>query len=203
MLIVALEDVLSEFLSKMHPSKAHQLLLTRLITSSPVSPSRFIGNINVLPAILCIFALVGEIARHGIHNFTSSLKSNASIFFELLQDLAELTGRLVIERLKSTLQLSASSSQSNSSCIYAETALLSLANAVTSGLAGSRSPSLSDWVLTLSRTLIGSFFMNPSTSTWAQSKALTVAVFECLFNCFKSDKTVVSEPCVGMKSNIW
>ncbi|VDK39085.1 unnamed protein product [Taenia asiatica] len=140
---MVLEDVLNEFLSKMHPSKAHQLLLTRLITSSP--------------------------------------------------ELAELTGRLVIERLKSTLQSSTLSSQSNSSCIYAETALLSLANAVTSGLAISKSPSLSDWVLNLSRTLIGSFFMNSSTSTWTQSKALTVAVFECLFTCFKSDKTVLGQ----------
>ncbi|KAL5971672.1 Myb-binding protein 1A [Taenia solium] len=140
---MVLEDVLNEFLPKMHPSKAHQLLLTRLITSSP--------------------------------------------------ELAELTGRLVIERLKSTLQSSTSSSQSNSSCIYAETTLLSLANAVTSGLAVSKSPSLSDWVLTLSRTLIDSFFMNSSASTWTQSKALTVAVFECLFTCFKSDKTVLEK----------
>ncbi|KAL5105291.1 hypothetical protein TcWFU_008918 [Taenia crassiceps] len=140
---MVLEDVLSEFLSKMHPSKTHQLLLARLITSSP--------------------------------------------------DLAELTGRLVIERLKATLQSSTSSSQSNSSCTYAETALLSLINAVTSGLAGSKSPYLSDWVLTLSRTLIGSFFMNSSNSTWAKSKALTVAVFECLFNCFKSDKTAFEQ----------
>nr|CDS21056.1 DNA polymerase phi subunit [Echinococcus granulosus] len=143
LLNVALEDVLGEFLSKMHPSKAHQLLLTRLITSSP--------------------------------------------------ELAELTGCLVIERLKFTLQPPASPSQSNLSYIYAQTALLSLANAVTSGLAGSKSPALSDWVLPLSRTLIGSFFMNPGASTWTQSKALTVAVFECLFNCFKLNKTVFDQ----------
>ncbi|VDM19870.1 unnamed protein product [Hydatigera taeniaeformis] len=106
-------------------------------------------------------------------------------------EIAELAGRLVIERLKAALPSSTSSSGSSSSCVYAKTALLGLANAVTGGLAGAKSQSLSDWVPTLARILIDSFFINSNASTWTQSKALTVAVFECLFNCFKSDKTVL------------
>ncbi|VDN96810.1 unnamed protein product [Rodentolepis nana] len=131
-----LEEFLVEFLSKTRPSRAHQQLLIRLISSSPV--------------------------------MATSAKS------------------IILQRLKSP----DSESQAESSLIYSKTTLLNLANSVTKALAGAKSSALSDWTLELSRTLIGLFINSLSANALMKSKDFVSAVFNSLFSCFKSNKTV-------------
>ncbi|KAM7538906.1 hypothetical protein Aperf_G00000057555 [Anoplocephala perfoliata] len=136
-LVSALEEVLVDFLSKTHPSRTHQQLLTLLIASSP--------------------------------------------------DLAASTKNLILQRLKS----STSSSQSKSPSIYSGTALLFLANSVTSGLA--KSSLSSDWTVELARVLIGSFVISSSSQNLMKSKAFSAAVFNSLFTCFKSNRKIFDQ----------
>ena len=97
-----------------------------------------------------------------------------------------MTKGLVIDNLKSA---NSSLSTAPSPRIYALTALLNVANAVTSGLGSSNA---CDWPSSLSRSLINTFFVGASsTSPWLQSRALAVAVFNCLSTCLKIDKTLV------------
>nr|CDS29523.1 DNA polymerase phi subunit [Hymenolepis microstoma] len=103
-----------------------------------------------------------------------------------LPDMATSAKNIILQRLKSPT----SESQSKSSLIYSKTTLLNLANSVTTALAAAKSPALSDWTLELSRTLIG-LFINPlSTNALMKSKDFVAAVFNSLFSCFKSNKTV-------------